>query len=209
VHTCWDLGSPVNTVTWYFQIVGPEIRVIDCDSDLDLTPVERVSRLLAKGYTYGFHYLPHDAAATQKSGRTFQTELNHVGLPNTRVVPQTHDISVGINHLRQIMPRMTFRVPACDRGLEALSCYHTKRETSGGTALDIPVHDFSSHFSDSLRVLAEADMSGMLQRGGSPSMHRPVIVKSGFRGDQHDQPGALDPLDVFFGKERRNVRVIR
>ena len=49
-HTCWDLGSPVNTAVWYFQL-GPmgEIRVIDCDLDLDLTPVERVARMLAKG----------------------------------------------------------------------------------------------------------------------------------------------------------------
>jgi hypothetical protein len=45
VHTAWDLGSPLNTVTWYFQIVAAEIRVIDCDSDLDLTPVQRVARL--------------------------------------------------------------------------------------------------------------------------------------------------------------------
>jgi hypothetical protein len=30
-----------------------EIRVIDCDSDLDLTPVQRVARMLAKGYLYG------------------------------------------------------------------------------------------------------------------------------------------------------------
>ena len=21
-HTCWDLGSPINTVVWYFQLVG-------------------------------------------------------------------------------------------------------------------------------------------------------------------------------------------
>ena len=46
VHTAWDLGSPINTVTWYFQLVGAEIRVIDCDSDLDLTPVQRVARML-------------------------------------------------------------------------------------------------------------------------------------------------------------------
>ena len=50
VHTAWDLGSPINTVAWYFQLVGAEIRVIDCDSDLDLTPVQRVARMLTKGY---------------------------------------------------------------------------------------------------------------------------------------------------------------
>jgi hypothetical protein len=64
VHTAWDLGSPLNTVTWYFQLVGAEVRVIDCDSDLDLTPVQRVSRMLNTGYLYGSHFLPHDAMAT-------------------------------------------------------------------------------------------------------------------------------------------------
>jgi hypothetical protein len=50
-HTAWDLGSPVNTCVWYFQL-GPlgELRVIDVDLDLDLSPVERVSRMLSKGY---------------------------------------------------------------------------------------------------------------------------------------------------------------
>ena len=37
VHTCWDLGSPINTCVWYFQVVAGEIRVIDIDMDLDLT----------------------------------------------------------------------------------------------------------------------------------------------------------------------------
>jgi hypothetical protein len=63
VHTAWDLGSPINTVVWYFSVVNAEIRVIDCDSDLDLTSVQRVARMLAKGYP-------------------FLTELNEIGLRN-------------------------------------------------------------------------------------------------------------------------------
>jgi hypothetical protein len=63
-------------VVWYFHLVGTdEIRVIDCDSDLDLTPVQRVARMLNKGYLYGSHFLPHDAMATMHSGKTFLTEL--------------------------------------------------------------------------------------------------------------------------------------
>jgi len=64
--------------------VAGEIRVIDLDIDLDLTPVERVSRMLAKGYLYGSHFLPHDAMATQKSGRTFLMELKEVGWLTSR-----------------------------------------------------------------------------------------------------------------------------
>jgi hypothetical protein len=76
VHTAWDLGSPINTAVWYFQL-GPmgEIRVIDCDLDLDIPPVERVAHMLAKGYLYGMHLLPHDAMQTQKAGARSLTSL--------------------------------------------------------------------------------------------------------------------------------------
>ena len=130
VHTAWDLGSPLNTVVTYFQIIGAEIRVVDCDSDLDLTPVQRVAYMLNKGYLFGSHFLPHDALAKQKSGKTFLNELNEVGLRNCKPVPRTHDIWVGINRLRQILPRFSFRIPACERLLEALSNYHTVRASA-------------------------------------------------------------------------------
>jgi hypothetical protein len=209
VHTCWDLGSPVNTVVWYFQLVAGEIRVIDCDHDLDITPAERVARMLGKGYLYGWHFLPHDALGTQKSGRTFQMELHALGLTNTRVVPQTVDVWVGINHLRGILPRFSFRMPDCERGTDMLSAYHTRRETAGGTALDVPVHDSSSHFADALRTLAEAEKANMLGRGGGGGGGN-VRVKTGFRGpDKPGRPGG-SILDRFFGPERgRGVRVIR
>ncbi|HEY5742078.1 MAG TPA: hypothetical protein VIS99_06005 [Terrimicrobiaceae bacterium] len=140
-HTAWDLGSPINTVVWYFQIVANEIRVIDCDLDLDIPPVERVARMLGKDYLYGCHFLPHDAMQTQKSGRTFLNELKEAGLASLRTVPRTHDIWVGVNRLRQMLPRFSFHIPQCERGLEALSNYRTVRETSTGIARDEPCHD--------------------------------------------------------------------
>jgi hypothetical protein len=210
VHTAWDLGSPLNTVVTYFQIVGAEIRVIDCDSDLDLTPVQRVAYMLNKGDLFGSHFLPHDALATQKSGKTFLNELNEVGLRNCRAVPRTHDIWIGINRLRQILPRFSFRIPACERLIEALSNYHTVRASSTGLALDEPVHDWASHFSDSCRVVAEAEAAGMLHSAGSTSnvYRRPLTVRAGFRGDNF-QEEPEDILDRFFGSPKRRVRVIR
>ena len=211
VHTCWDLGSPINTCVWYFQVAAGEIRVIDIDMDLDLTPVERVSRMLAKGYLYGSHFLPHDAMATQKSGRTFLMELKEVGLANVKAVPRTYDVWIGINRLRGILPRFSFRVPECERGLEALCAYHTVRETSTGIARDEPCHDASSHACDALRVLAEAEAAHMLSSAGStPNIRRqPVTVRTGFRGDSRDDSSEPDILDRFFGPSRPHVRVLR
>jgi hypothetical protein len=201
VHTSWDLGSPINTVTWYFQLVGEEIRVIDLDCEMDLTPAERVARIMGKGYLLGWHFLPHDALGTMKSGRTFQMELHALGLKNTRVVPQAVDVWIGINHLRGMLPRFTFRVPACDKGLDYLAAYHTRRETSAGNALDIPVHDTSSHFADGLRTLAEADEAHMLTATGQPGR---VQVLRGIRGYENDRPGRWDSDDIltrFFGPD--------
>ena len=214
-HTSWDLGSPINTVVWYFQL-GPmgEIKVIDIDLDLDIPPVERVARMLAKGYLYGSHFLPHDAQATQKSGRTFLMELKDAGLGNLRAVPRTYDIWVGINRLRQMLPRFSFRVPQCERGLEALCNYHMVRETSSGIAKDEPCHDWSSHACDALRLIAECEAANMLRGaaggGGSGRPYRGVTVITGFRGEGVHRGGEESILDRFFGPEPgRPVRVIR
>jgi hypothetical protein len=85
---------------------------------------------------------------------------------NCKAVPRTSDIWIGINRLRQMMPRLSFRVPQCEKGLEALQNYHTVRSTSSGLARDEPCHDWSSHACDALRLIAEAEASGMLSRAG-------------------------------------------
>ena len=93
----------------------------------------------------------------RKVGVHLLNELKDVGLANCRAVPRTQDIWVGINRLRQMLPRFSFRIPQCDRGLEALSNYHARRETSSGIAVDLPVHDWASHAADGLRLIAEAE----------------------------------------------------
>jgi hypothetical protein len=182
VHTFWDLGSPGNTVTWYAQVRRGEIHLVDCDMTLDLTPVQRVAHILAKGYNLGTHFLPHDAAATERSGRTFLNELSSAGLPNLRVLPRTHDVWIGINRLRQLMPRMTFRLPACERGIEALQNYRTQSPGPAGVSRDEPLHDWSSHTADALRSLAEAEMAGLIPGDGgshSSARKRPTIMDVG------------------------------
>ncbi len=172
VHTFWDVGSPQTTVTWYLQFVGDTIRVIDVDlhtkdRPLEFTTTQRVAHILSKGYALGHHFLPHDASALQKGGKSFATELLEAGLPNIKVVRRTHDIWVGINRLRQLLPRMTFRFPNCERGIEALQNYHTDKRANGTLVGEEPVHDWSSHPADALRTFAEAEMYGMIKRYGT------------------------------------------
>jgi hypothetical protein len=110
-----------------------------------------------------------------------------------------------------MLPRFSFRVPECERGLEALNVYHTIRETSTGIARDEPCHDASSHACDALRMIAEAEAAHMLHNAGTTVVaRRPmgVRVKTGFRGGNYASE-APSILDRFFGSPGRNVKVIR
>ena len=181
VHTSWDIGCPVNTVTWYWQLAaGNEIRVIDVDLDLEMTPVQRVAHMMAKGYNYGNHYLPHDASAQKNtSGRSDEAELRAAGLNNTRIVPRTHDVWIGINRLQQMLPRFSFRLPNCEAGVTALSNYAYRRASSTGITVHEPVHNWASHAADALRMLAEAEAANMFKSGTAP--RQPAVVVTGIR----------------------------
>jgi hypothetical protein len=180
VHTSWDLGSPVNTVVWYFQVIGGnEIRVIDCDLDLDMTPVQRVAHMMGKGYPFGCHFMPHDAAATRTSGKADAQVYTEAGLTNVRVLPRTHDVWVGINQTIQMFPRFSFRMPNCERGVDALANYAYKRSSATGIVVHEPVHNWASHAADALRMIGEAEMAGLLKTGFSKP--KPVTVTTGIR----------------------------
>ena len=122
---CLGLGKPDPYLRLVLPVAAGEIRFIDIDIEFPSTPVERVSRMLVKGYLYGSHFLPHDVMAIQKSGRTFLMELKETGLANVKAVPGTYDVWIGINKLRGTLPRFSFGVPERERGLEAPCAYHT------------------------------------------------------------------------------------
>lgn len=170
VNTSWDLGAPKNTVVWYWQAIGREIRIVDVDQSFDGTLVERAAMMKAKGYAFGSHYVPHDAMQTTRSGSTFLTELSPL-LPNVVTVPKCHTEWIGINHLLQMFPTLAFRSsPEVLAGLETLACYHTRK--SGPQAGEL-VHDWSSHTADALRTMAEAHRADLFKFKHSAAEPRP------------------------------------
>jgi hypothetical protein len=163
VHTSWDLGSPKNTRCVYFQCVGREIHIIDHDTGLDLEPAARVGWMKQKGYHFGSHFFPHDAAAQEKSGKNFEEQMRDAGLEGIVIVPRCREVWPGINKAAELLPRMVFHKTRCAKLLESLECYHTKEERTSGHLTSIPVHDWSSHDADAFRMLAEAMLNGLLK----------------------------------------------
>jgi len=124
------------------------------------------------------------------------------GLPNTRIVPRTADIWIGINRALSLFPRFAFRTPECGKALEELQNYHTVRSSDGSLIKEYPHHGRPSHFADALRVMADAVSSGMVQ-GGSLSADSGItgqrrwrpkpVVLTGLRGDI---PTCTEPTHV-------------
>lgn len=174
VHTSWDLGAPANTVVWYWQIVGREIRILDCDRGERGTLTERVAYMLGKGYNFGKHYVPHDAEQTERTGLSVAGELRKL-LPAGSIVsvPRTHSVWVGINHALELFPALSFRSPACDDALTALSCYRNRVEGEGALSTNEPVHDWASHTADAFRTMAEAHRAGFVSFKHTTAEPRP------------------------------------
>jgi hypothetical protein len=78
-----------------------------------------------------------------------------------------------------MFPRFSFRLPACERGLDALANYAYKRSSATGIVVSEPVHNWASHAADALRMIAEAEMAGMLKTGFAKP--RPTVVTTGIR----------------------------
>jgi len=175
VWTFWDLGSPKNTRTIYVQFVGVNsIHIIDHDTDLDLEPVERVGHMKAKGYTFAGHIMPHDAKSQEKSGKSFEDQMERAGLQNILIVPRCIEIWTGINAANALMSRCHFDKQKTVKLVESLEAYHTREDRKSGHQTNDPVHDWSSHDADAFRQIAEAMEAGLIKNGPQPPPARVI-----------------------------------
>lgn len=182
VHTTWDLGSNQNTAVVYWQIVGQDYKVIDCDFGLRYNTEERVGHMLAKGWDYGYHFLPHDGGAERPNGTSFADELRGAGLRNVEVLdnPGPGAEQARINYMRALFPNIWFR--ACEGSetlVDALTHYRYKEGTEDRTwATSVISHGWESHPSDAFGLIGEAQAVGKIPNQ-APTRVRPLRVLSG------------------------------
>lgn len=196
VDTFSDLGAPANTAMTFVQHVNGQRLIIDYDTGLDVTTAERCRLLAQKGYIFGTHYLPHDGAALQKGGSSYQTEfqaaLKAAGLPDRVViVPRTRDIWLGINSVMILFPAFVFHATNTHLLIDALEAYRRKPDPNQeGRFLDEVVHDFASHAADSVRCCGEARLAQFL-----PDNTGPVMTNAYFDPDiLHQLAAAAVPM---------------
>lgn len=158
VNTAWDLGRTDATAIWFYQITT-DITVFDYhESNLKDVPFYAdLLRQKAKeqGFTYGTHWLPHDARARTLAagGKSIQQQMidHNVG---RIVIAKRLDHVDGIQAARATLPYCKFDSKNCDEGLEALKNYRYEWDEEKRTFNNNPVHDWASHGASAFRTLS-------------------------------------------------------
>ncbi|NKF21588.1 terminase [Solimonas sp. C16B3] len=158
VNTFWDLGWNDTTAVWFHQHVGMEHRFIDfmeaSGKDLQWFAAD----IQSKGYTYGKHYLPHDAEnKTLAAGGKCIREILQELLPGHQfeVVPRTENLVASINQTRGALPSCYFDTDKCADGIAALEAYRREWDEKLSAYKQEPLHDWASNPADAFRQFAQ------------------------------------------------------
>ena len=157
VTTAWDLGRNDDTAIWFVQQAGFETRVIDFYANSGAGIDHYVKHLQSKNYVYERHIMPHDAGHVQfATNMSLASQARELGLFNISVLPRERNLAdeVGIQAVRNLLPKCYFDVDNCKEGIKALEFYHREYDDKRGTFKPNPVHDWSSHAADAFRYLA-------------------------------------------------------
>ena len=189
VWTTWDLGSPQNTVVCYWQRVGYQYRLIDCDHHLrnpdgtEMKTGQRVAHMMSKGYAYAGHFLPHDSQNKGYDAMSVASRLTEAGLTNVKVIPRASRNAEEnrVQVMSDLFPSILFNEENLnDEGglLEALENYHRKESKEDGYIMNKIVHDWCSHFADSFGYFGEALKNNMIMAGqDSAAPRRRLVVR--------------------------------
>jgi phage terminase large subunit len=151
--TAWDLGMGDSTSIWVAQLVGTEVRLIDYYENHGVGLDHYVKWIRDNDYIKAQHILPHDVRVRELgTGKSRLEMLEEAGL-EVKIAPRM-GLDDGIQAVRRLLPRCWFNVPKVQNGLNCLRNYRRDYDEKRKIFYERPLHDWSSHGSDSFRYLA-------------------------------------------------------
>lgn len=157
VDNAWDCGFRDATAIWFVQRVGVAYPVIDYFQAASLTVADSADvikeRKRAHEYSYGRHYVPHDATSENiQTGRSIDGRAMECGL--FFGIVQRGSVAAGTSATRQLLPRMWFDAGKCAERLDALERYKYEWNPDLQVFSMKPEHSKWSHAADTLRTFA-------------------------------------------------------
>lgn len=159
VHTAWDLGFDDATAIWWWQSLAGELRILDYYEN-SVEPIEHYcavvhDRAQSRGFHYGKHYVPHDAAneLLAAGGRSIVQQAAGLGVKMYVVAATTQQN--GIEAARKTLERCWFDATATEKGLECLRQYQFEFDAERKVYRSKPRHDWASHGADAFEIIAQ------------------------------------------------------
>jgi len=154
VHTAWDVGYTDATAIIFFQVIGKSIHIIDYYENNNMAMEEYVQVVKAKPYAknYGRHVAPHDISNKNSSNGLSPMQIaSQLGLDFIK--GPRMEVFHGIQAVRAKLPTFWIDMHKCSILIKMLENY---RKVYNQKKMDFeqkPLHDFSSHGSDAMRLL--------------------------------------------------------
>jgi len=165
VNTFWDIGSGDGTAIWLHQRIGQSDHFIGYIESWGEPYAYFVKELTKLDYSWGTHYLPHDAKHVRQGSVVNispKDKLKNLGLKNIEIVPVVDDISHGIQATRDSFSSCWFDEVKCKEGVIHLDSYRKKWNKTTARFSDTPVHDIHSEGADAFRQFGQSQSSGKL-----------------------------------------------
>jgi hypothetical protein len=166
VNTFWDIGRGDMTAVWFHQRVGPWNRFIRYYESSGEELAHYTRDLQETGFTFGKHFLPHEAAH-KRMGLDADTNLSLEEMlkkllpgAKTVIVPRITVIGTGIQQTRNAFASSMFSEEGCSQGLVRLANYRKRWNKALGCWSDEPMHDENSHGADGYRQFGQTLASG-------------------------------------------------
>lgn len=156
VFTAWDLGLRDSTGVWFWQEDGPWFNLIDYYENAGEYIAHYAKVLKERGYMYGRHYAPHDAAQERIHARSIATVAKDECGLDFWTLPRESSILTGIEVARSIFPRVRIDKTRCEKGLNALMNYQKEYNEERNCFAEHPLHNWASDGADAFRIFARA-----------------------------------------------------
>ena len=157
VITAWDLGVSDSTSIWFAQYDGKAVNLIDYYENSGEGLPHYIDLLNQKGYNYGAHIAPHDIVVREFStGKSRKDLAYNLGI-EFQVAPKLK-VMDGIDTVRTTLNRCWFDETKCQKGIDALLQYRSSYDDKKKIWSQKPVHDWTSHASDSFRYLCNTEV---------------------------------------------------
>lgn len=165
VNTFWDIGSGDGTGIWLHQRIGQSDHFIGYIEGWGEPYSYFVKELNKLDYSWGVHYLPHDAKHVRQGSMANiapKDKLAALGLKNIEIVPRVDDISHGIQATRDSFSTCWIDDENCKEGIIHLDSYRKRWNNTTARFMDQPVHDIHSECADAFRQFGQCQSANKL-----------------------------------------------